>query len=80
MRAWASAYRDRRKRKRVMRRLWIIRINAKTREYGLSYSKFMEGLRRGGVNINRKMLADMAVKDDQSFRSLVEAARNSLNN
>lgn len=79
MRAWASAYRDRRKKKRVMRKLWIMRINAKTREYGLSYSMFMQGLRRGGVNLNRKMLADMAINDEHSFKSLVETAKGSLN-
>lgn len=80
MRAWASAYRDRRKRKREMRKIWIIRINAKAREYGLSYSKFMKGLRKGGVDINRKMLADMALKDPHSFKSLVETAKDFLNN
>ncbi len=80
MRAWASAYRDRRKRKRDMRKLWIIRINAKAREHGLSYSKFIEGLRKGGVKINRKILADLAVKDERSFKSLVETAKNSLKN
>lgn len=80
MRAWASAYRDRRKRKREMRKLWIIRINAKARESGLSYSRFMQGLRRGGVLINRKILADLALTDEHSFKSLIKTAKDSLNN
>ncbi|KPJ49742.1 50S ribosomal protein L20 [candidate division TA06 bacterium DG_26] len=80
MKAWADAYKDRRRRKREMRKLWIIRINARAREYGLPYGKFMEGLRRSGVQINRKMLADLAIRDAQSFESLVKTAKDSLNN
>ncbi len=79
MKAWACAYRDRRRRKRDMRRLWIIRINAKAREYGLSYSRFMDGLRKAEVDINRKMLADMAIRDEHSFESLVKTAKDFLN-
>jgi large subunit ribosomal protein L20 len=80
MKAWASAYKDRRRRKREMRKLWIIRINAKAREYGLSYSRFMLGLRREGIVINRKMLAEMAVSDADSFKALADRAKNSLSN
>lgn len=70
------ATRDRRTRKRDMRKLWIIRINAGARQNGLNYSRFVEGLRLAGVEINRKMLADMAVKDPAGFAQLVELARN----
>ncbi len=79
MKAWASAYKDRRRRKREMRKLWIIRINAKAREHGLSYSRFMHGLRQEGIAINRKMLAEMAVSDGDSFRTLADRVKNSFN-
>jgi len=69
------ATRDRRDRKREMRELWIMRINAGARENGLSYSRFVEGLRLAGVSINRKMLADLAITDPQAFAKLVEVAR-----
>ena len=69
------AYRDRRNRKRDMRRLWIQRINAAAREQRLTYSKFMSGLRTAGVEIDCKMLADMAVRDAASFARLVEVAK-----
>jgi large subunit ribosomal protein L20 len=69
------ATRDRRNRKRDMRRLWITRINAGTRQNGLSYNRFIEGLRLAGVDINRKMLAEMAVTDPASFARLVDMAR-----
>ncbi len=69
------AYRDRRRRKRDFRRLWIQRINAAAREYGLSYSRFMAGLKRAGVELDRKILADLAVNDAQVFKELVEAAK-----
>src|SRR5205085_10954023 len=69
------AYRDRRARKRDMRKLWIARINAASRSQGLPYNQFMHGLKLAGVNINRKMLADLAVRDSQSFTELIEVAR-----
>jgi large subunit ribosomal protein L20 len=69
------AYRDRRNRKREFRRLWIIRINAAARREGLSYSDFMHGLKLAGVEVNRKMLADIAVHDSDAFRRFVELAR-----
>jgi large subunit ribosomal protein L20 len=69
------AYRDRRARKRDMRKLWIARINAATRSKGVPYNQFMHGLKSAGVNINRKMLADLAVRDGDSFSQLVDIAR-----
>ncbi len=69
------AYRDRRARKRDFRKLWITRINAAARIGGLSYSKFMSGLKRSGMAVNRKMLADIAVRDADGFAQLVERAR-----
>jgi large subunit ribosomal protein L20 len=74
-RSGAYAYRDRRNRKRDFRRLWIIRINAAARAEGLSYSQLMHGLREAGVEVNRKMLADLAVNDREAFRRFVELAR-----
>ena len=71
----AYAYRDRRARKRDMRRLWIARINAAARRGGLPYNRFMHGLRQAGVEIDRKVLADLAVRDSGSFARLVEVAR-----
>jgi len=73
--ALTYATRDRRNRKRDMRKLWIIRINAGARENGLSYSRFIEGLRLAEISVNRKMLADLAITDPQAFAKLVEAAR-----
>jgi large subunit ribosomal protein L20 len=69
-RARAYAYRDRKARKRDFRSLWIVRINAAARENGLSYSKLMGGLQKAGVNLDRKILADMAVKDPAAFAQL----------
>src|SRR5207244_1511010 len=69
------AYRDRRARKRDMRKLWIARINAASRSQGLPYNQFMHGLKLAGVNINRKMLADLAVRDAESFSELVAVAK-----
>jgi large subunit ribosomal protein L20 len=69
------AYRDRRTRKRDFRRLWIVRINAAAREHGLSYSQFMHGLDVAGVRIDRRILADLAVRDREAFAGLVAAAR-----
>ena len=78
MRALTSAYAGRKERKRQFRQLWIARINAAARLNGLSYSKFMYGLKVAGVELNRKVLADMAVNDAQGFASLVELAKSKL--
>jgi large subunit ribosomal protein L20 len=75
MKAGRYQYRDRRNRKRDMRRLWIARINAATRECGLSYSRFVYGLKAAGIEVDRKMLADLAVTDFQAFTRLVDAAQ-----
>lgn len=72
------SYRDRRQRKRDFRRLWIQRINAAARQEGLSYSRFIHGLKRAGVEVDRKNLADLAVRDPQSFRGLVTIAKDQL--
>ena len=78
-RAWAFAYRDRRQRKRHFRRLWITRINAAARQNGMSYSKLMGGLNKAGVELDRKVLADMAVFDPAGFTGRVtETARDAL--
>jgi large subunit ribosomal protein L20 len=78
MRALAYAYRDRRTRKRDFRRLWIIRINAASRLNGLPYSRFIQGLTLAGVKIDRKMLADLAVRDEAAFADIVSVARQAL--
>jgi large subunit ribosomal protein L20 len=75
MKADAYAYRDRRNRKRDFRRLWITRINAAARINGLSYSQFMHGLSLAGVELDRKMLADIAVRDADTFRRFADLAR-----
>ena len=75
-RAMRYAYRDRRKKKSEFRALWITRINAAARSQGMSYSRFMAGLRTAGVDINRKVLADLAVHDADAFGRLAELARN----
>ena len=75
MRSGAYAYRDRRVRKRDFRRLWITRINAAARSEGMTYSELMNGLAAAGVEVNRKMLADIAVNDRDAFRRFVELAR-----
>lgn len=72
------AYRDRRNKKREIRRLWITRINAAARLNGLSYSVFMSGLKKAGVELDRKVLSDMAISDPQAFASLVEVAKKAL--
>jgi large subunit ribosomal protein L20 len=72
------AYRDRRQKKRVFRSLWIARINAATREYGMSYSMFINGLNKAGAEVDRKVLADIAVHDKEAFKSLVEKAEQAL--
>jgi large subunit ribosomal protein L20 len=78
MHSLAYAYRDRKKRKGDMRGLWIARINAAAREQGLAYNQFMHGLKAAGVDLNRKVLADMAVEDRESFTALVDVARGAL--
>ena len=75
MRSDAYAYRDRRARKRDFRRLWITRINAAARQEGMSYSDLIHGLQKAEVDVNRKMLADIAVNDRDAFRRFVELAR-----
>ncbi|MCL2049348.1 MAG: 50S ribosomal protein L20 [Defluviitaleaceae bacterium] len=75
MRAMAAAFAGRKQTKREYRRLWITRINAAAREHGLSYSRFMSGLKKAGVDINRKILAEMAVNDSVAFSKLAEMAR-----
>ena len=72
------AYRDRKVKKRNFRKLWIQRINAAVREYGLSYSQFINGLKKSGVELNRKVLADLAVWDKEAFKELVEKAKAQL--
>ena len=78
MRALASSYAGRKERKRQFRQLWIARINAAARMNGLSYSRFMYGLKSAGIDMNRKMLAEMAVNDAQGFASLAELAKANL--
>lgn len=78
MKAGQYAYRDRRQRKRQFRVLWIARINAAAREYGLSYSNFMNGIKKAGIELDRKVLADLAVFDKAAFEQIVERARTSL--
>ena len=78
MKSLAYAYRDRRARKGDMRRLWIQRINAATRQHDLSYSRFIAGLSAAGIEVDRKILADLAVSDPVAFGRLVEAARSAL--
>jgi len=77
-RGWRYAYRDRKNRKRDFRRLWITRINAAARLNDLSYSALMNGLHKAGIEIDRKVLADLAVRDPQAFTALAEQARSAL--
>ncbi len=77
-RGWRYAYRDRKNRKREFRRLWIVRINAAAHLNGLNYSNFINGLQTAGVEIDRKILADIAVRDPQAFTALAEQARAAL--
>ena len=78
MKSLVYAYRDRRVKKREFRKLWIARINAAARMNGITYSRLMNGLKRAGVEINRKMLADIAINDTQGFGRLVEMAKGKL--
>ena len=78
MKALKNAYIGRKLKKRDFRKLWIQRINAATRMHGLSYSRFMNGLKLAGVEVNRKMLSEMAIQDPQGFAQLVEVAKSKL--
>jgi large subunit ribosomal protein L20 len=79
IKAGQYSYRDRRTRKRMFRRLWIVRINAAARQFGLSYSRFMDGLNKADIEVDRKVLADLAVHDIAAFGVLAEKAKASLN-
>lgn len=78
MRALASSYAGRKERKRQFRQLWIARINAAARMSGISYSQFMHGLKLAGIDINRKMLAELAVNDAEGFKALAELAKSKV--
>ncbi|MFX3674523.1 MAG: 50S ribosomal protein L20 [Paenisporosarcina sp.] len=80
MKSGMYAYRDRRQKKRDFRRLWITRINAAARINGLSYSRLMHGLKLAGIEVNRKMLAELAVSDAAAFTQLADAAKKAMNN
>ncbi len=75
---WEHAYRDRKKKKRSFRRLWITRINAAARENELSYSRFMNGLKRAGIDLDRKVLADLTVRSPEAFGALADRAKEGL--
>jgi large subunit ribosomal protein L20 len=77
-RGWRYAYRDRKNKKRDFRRLWITRINAAAHENAMSYSVFMNGLKKAGIDVDRKVLADLAVRDPQAFSALADRARDAL--
>ena len=79
MRSQRYAFAGRKQTKRDMRKLWIARINAAVRPYDLSYSKFMHGLKLANININRKMLSEIAIHDEKGFKDLVDASKNALN-
>jgi large subunit ribosomal protein L20 len=78
-RGWKYAYRDRKNKKRDFRRLWIVRINAAARQHDMSYSVFINGLGLAGIEVDRKILADLAVRDPQAFGALADKARAALN-
>jgi len=80
MRSFQYAYRDRRQRKRDFRKLWITRINAAARLNGLSYSKFMHGLKLAGIDMNRKMLAQIAITDEKAFTQIADQAKAAMAN
>lgn len=79
IKAGQYSYRDRRQRKRMFRRLWIVRINAAARQFDMSYSRFMDGLNKADIEVDRKVLADLAVHDIAAFGVLAEKAKASLN-
>jgi len=76
--AWQYAYRDRRKKKSTNRQLWIVRINAAVRAQGMSYSRFVEGLTAANIQLDRKILADLAVRDEAAFNAVVQQAQDAL--
>jgi large subunit ribosomal protein L20 len=78
-RGWRYAYRDRKNKKRDFRRLWIVRINAAARQHDMSYNALINGLRKAGIEVDRKILADLAVRDPQAFGALADKARSALN-
>jgi len=78
-RGWRYAYRDRKNKKRDFRRLWIVRINAAARQHDMSYNVFINGLGKAGIEIDRKILADIAVRDPQAFGALADKVRAALN-
>jgi len=78
MQAWKNAYRDRKKRKRDFRSLWIARINAAARLHGMSYSVMMNGLKKANIEVNRKMLAELAVNNKEAFTKLAESAKEAV--
>ena len=77
-RGWRYAYRDRKQKKRDFRRLWVVRINAAAHLNGMSYSVFIDGLKKAGIEIDRKILADVAVRDPQAFAAIADQARTAL--
>ena len=77
-RGWKYAYRDRKNKKRDFRKLWIIRINAGAHQHGMSYSVFMHGLKKAGIEIDRKILSDLAIKDADAFAELAGKAKSAL--
>lgn len=78
MKAQYWAYRDRKTRKRTFRYLWIQRLNAAARAHGISYSRFIEGLKAASIGLDRKILADLAVRDDAAFKSIVQQSKSAL--
>ena len=78
-RGWKYAYRDRKNKKRDFRKLWIVRINAGAHQHGLSYNVFMHGLKKAGIEVDRKVLADIAVNDAAAFGALAEKVKSALN-
>lgn len=78
MKAWAYAFRDRKKKKSDFRSLWIQRINAACRQEGISYSRLVDGMNKASIDINRKMLADLAVSDQKAFSEVVKASKKAL--
>lgn len=78
--AWQYAYRDRKKKKSTARALWIIRLNAAVRAQGMSYSRFIEGIHAANIGLDRKILADLAVRDEAAFAAIVEQAKDALKN
>ena len=78
MRAWAYSYRDRKQKKRQFRRLWIIRINAAARMRGMTYSRFMNGLKKAGIELNRKQLSELAIHDPKAFDAICDAAKGAI--